>query len=172
MANSAVELSGVLLDGAQTPGEVVSYLNLPDTSTLAQLTSALNVWAAAVDGTIDGAFLKVFAKLTPPLPGGLKAASGPTWLGSRIQQTGNINFSATGTTRRYGQALPSLSNAAITGNTVDISNTAIQALIALLLNPTGFFTNAQSQSLEAALDALLSFRKFSFILRTSAANVA
>jgi hypothetical protein len=163
MASLPVQFRGVILDGMVIPGGIISYLSLPDTATLAQMSSALGVWAAAVDGTIDGAFQQVFATLAPTLPGGLKAATGATWLASRISQTGVISFSATGTDRRYGQAIPTLSNTAIVAGQVNIADAGIAALIALLLNPTGFFTNVQSESLVAALDALLSFRKRSII---------
>ncbi len=105
--------------------------------------------------------------MAPALPGGLKAATGATWLASRIGQTGVLSFSATGTDRRYGQALPALANATIVGGQLDMTNAAIAALITLLLNPTGYFTNPQNQSLEAALDALLSFRQYALLARRS-----
>lgn len=159
MADLAVQYRGELIDGKGIHGDVLSYLSLPDTATLAQTTSALGVWAQAVDGCIDGAFQSVRAIIVPPLPGGLKAATGATWAGSLMQQTGIIDFSATGTSRRYGQPLPTFSNAAIVGGQFDITNAAVQALINLLLNPTGYFTNEVGQSLAATLDALLSFRK-------------
>lgn len=159
MAKLEVQYRGELLDGLGVHGEVISYLALPDTATLAQTASALGVWCAAVDGCVDGAFSTATATIVPALPGGLKGATGSTWQASRMQQTGIIDFSATGTDRRYGQALPSFTNAAIVGGQFDLGNAAVQALINLLLNPTGFFTNPQQQSLVAALDALLSFRK-------------
>src|SRR5258708_11466984 len=132
VTNLAIQFSGTIVDGMVIPGNVVSYLNLPDTATLAQMQSALGVWAQAVDGCVDGAFTEVFATLTPTLPGGLKAATGATWFASRIAQTGAIIFSATGTSRRYGQALPALATATITAGQLDITNAAIQALITLM----------------------------------------
>jgi hypothetical protein len=165
--NLPLQFRGVLIDGNLIPGNVFSYLSLPDTSTLAQANSALGVWAQAIDGCVDGAFEQVYATIAPTLPDGLKAATGTTWLASRMPQTGVLDFSASGTSRRYGQALPSLSDATLTSGTLDINNAAIQALISLLLNPTGAFTNAQQQSLEAALDALLSFRKYSKLYQRS-----
>jgi hypothetical protein len=167
MANLQVQYRGEVQDGIGTHANVISYLLLPDTATLAQTASALGVWTRAVDGCVDGIFTSVGAVILPALPAGLKAGTGATWLASRVQQTGIIDFSATGTSRRYGQALPSFSSAAIVGGQFDLSNAAVQALIALLLNPTGFFTNTQQQVLEAALDALLSFRKHSYLQQRS-----
>jgi hypothetical protein len=163
MTNLAVQFSGTVVDGMSIPGNVLSYISLPEDSTLLNMQAAVGVWAAAVDDCIDGAFQEVFATLTPTLPGGLKAATGATWLASRIAQTGSILFSATGTSRRFGQALPALANATIVGSQLDITNAAIQALITLMLNPTVPFSNVQSESLVAALDALLSFRKYRVI---------
>lgn len=167
MTNLPVQFSGTIIDGMVIPATALSYLALPDTATLAQMQSALGVWAAAVDGCTDGAFTQVFATLAPSLPGGLKAPTGATWSASRVAQTGVITFSATGTTRRYSQAIPALSNSVITAGQVDMAASAIAALIALLLNPTGFFTNPQQESLVAALDALLSFWQYAFIPRRS-----
>lgn len=167
MANLPVQFSGTIIDGMVIPATVISYLALPDTATLAQMQSALGVWASALDGCTDGAFTQVFATVAPRLPDGLKAATGVTWLDSRVSQTGVITFSATGTTRRYGQPIPALSNSVISGGQVDIASAAIAALISLMLNPTGFFTNLQQESLVAALDALLSFWQYAFIPRRS-----
>jgi hypothetical protein len=167
VADLPVRFQGTVIDGMSIPGQVVSYLALPEDSTLNNLQAAVGVWAQAVDGCIDGAFSQVLATLAPALPGGLKGATGATWAASRIGQTGVLSFSATGTSRRYGQALPALATATIAGGQLDITNAAIQALIALLLNPTGFFTNPQNQSLEAALDALLSFRQYTLLAERS-----
>ncbi len=158
MANLETRFQGSLVDGLNTPGSVTSYLSIPDSHTLAQVASGCQVWAAAIDGVADGAFLEINADLIVPLPGGLKSPTGATWRASRIEQTGVFSFSATGTDRHYGFAVPSLSNAVIVNRTIDMANTAITALIDLLLNPTDLFTNPQMQVLEAALDALLTFR--------------
>jgi hypothetical protein len=159
MADLGVQYQGVVVDGLLTPGSVVSYLSMPDGTTLGQAVSGAAVWAAAIDGTIDGAFTQLQVTITPHLPDGLKSATGTTWAASRIEQTGVIDFSATGTSRRWGFALPSLSNSVIRSGHIDLANAAIVALIDLLLNPTDLFSNPQQQVLEAALDALISFRK-------------
>jgi hypothetical protein len=159
MADVGCYVRGVVVDGQLTSAALVSYLRLPDTATLAQAVSGIAVWAAAMDGVIDGAFQQVQLTLTPPLPGGLKAPTGPTWAASRVEQTGVFDFTVTGTSRIYGQAVPSLSNSVITSGHIDNANAAIIALENLLTNPTGFFTNPQLQSLEAVRDTLISFRK-------------
>jgi hypothetical protein len=154
-----VQYIGNIVDGLTIPARVVSPLALPDTATLAQAASALGVWASAVDACIDGAFEQVYCVLTPPLPGGLKMPTGATFTKSDVTLTGNIQFSATGTTQRFGLALPSFTRGAITSGRFDLTNTNVVALLNLLLNPTGFFTNWSQQSLEATLDAWLAFRQ-------------
>jgi hypothetical protein len=160
VTNVTVQYVGALIDGLDLPVKITSPLSLPDSSTLAQTVSALGVWASAMDGVTDGAFRQVWATIQPPLPGGLKAATGATWAASDITKTGIIDFSATGTSRRWGQAIPTLAEAVIVGNKIDVTNAAIVALVDLLVNPTGFFTNDDNQSLEVALDALISFRQY------------
>jgi hypothetical protein len=112
-----------------------------------------------VDGVTDGAFSQLQLTLTPPLPTGLKPATGATWAASRMAQTGVFDFTVTGTSQIYGFAVPSLSDSVLLSNKIDNANAAIIALTDLLLNPTGFFTNAQLQSLEAVRDTLVAFRK-------------
>lgn len=167
MANVPLHFSAAVRDGLQTAAPLTSYLLVPDSTSLATLIGDLGTWATTIDACIDGAIVDLSARLTPALPAGLKAATGATWLASRVEQTGVLNFSASGSDRRYGQALPSLSNAVIAGGKIDLSNTAIVALVSLLTNPANDFTNAQSQTLEAALDALISFRQRADLRKTS-----
>lgn len=160
MANVTVRYNGSLIDGLDLPVKLTTPLAIPDDKTLAQTIAGLGVWASAMDGVTDGAFTHLWASLQVPLPGGLKGATGTTWAASDITKTGIINFSATGTSRRWGQAIPTLASAVIVAGKIDTTNAAIVALVDLLTNPTGFFTNDDNQSLEAALDALISFRQY------------
>jgi hypothetical protein len=162
-----VQFQGVLVDGLLTPASVISYLGLPGTATLDQAVSAAGVWAAAIDGCVAGAFTQVAVYVTPPLPGGLKGATGTTWAASRVEQTGTFDFSATGTSRVYGQSLPSLSNAVVSAGKIDLSNPDVIAFVDLMLNPTGLFTNPQLQSLGVLLEAFISFRKRSQLFQSS-----
>lgn len=167
MATVETRFQGVLIDGLQTPASVISYLGIPDSHGIAASVAGAQVWAQAIDGVIAGAFTELSVQMIVPLPGGIKAPTGATWQASRVEQTGTIMFSATGTDRRWGQSLPSLSNAVLSGGKIDMANAAIIALIDLLLNPTDLFTNPQLQVLEAALDALLSFRPYSQLRKRS-----
>jgi hypothetical protein len=159
VANVPLRFTAVVRDGLLTAAPLTSYLLVPDSTSLATLVGDLGTWATDMDACIDGAIIDVSARLTPALPAGLKAATGATWLASRVEQTGILNFSATGSDRRYGQALPSLSNAAIVAGKIDLTNASIVALVSLLTTGANDFTNQESQALGVAIDALISFRK-------------
>lgn len=167
MANVGVQYQAVVLDGLNTPASITSYLSMPDGTTIGQAVSGAGVWAAAIDGVIDGAFQQVSVYITPPLPAGLKGATGATWEASRVEQTGNFSFSATGTSRRYGQAIPSLAGAVVVSGKIDLTNPDVIAFVDLLLNPTDLFTNENQQVLEVLLDAFISFRKRTNLRRSS-----
>ncbi len=161
MANVSIVHSASIEDGLGRRKTTEAYGNIIDTTTLAALAAAQGTWLSDLDGIIDGAIVANRVTIKPAPPGGLKVVStGATFLASRVSQTGVFRFSATGTSRRWGQAIPTLADAVIVNGKIDVTNAAIVALVDLLLNPTGFFTNADNQSLEAALDALISFRKY------------
>lgn len=168
MADVETRYEGVLIDGQQVAAHVTSYLAIPDSHGIAASVAGAQIWAAAIDGVTDAAFTQILATMVVPLPGTIKKPTGATWLASRSNQTGTIMFSATGTTRRWGQSIPALSNAAISGGQMDLTNAAVVALIDLLLNPTDLFTNSTLQVLEAALDALLGFRPYAQLRKRSA----
>jgi hypothetical protein len=167
MANISCRFVAVARDGLLVSAPITSYLLVPDTTSVSSLVSSLSTWSTTVDACIDAAITDVSARLVPPLPAGLKAPTGATWESSRVEQTGVINFSAAGSSHRYGQALPSISNGAISSGKINLTNTAIQSLIALCSNPANNFTNAESQALGGAIDALLSFRKRADLRKTS-----
>lgn len=167
MANVPLHFTASLRDGLDTLAKITSYLLVPDSSGIAQVMTDLATWAAAVDACIDGAIVEVAARFSPSLPGGLKGATGATWQASRVEQTSTINFSGTGSDRRWGQALPSLRNTAIASGKINLSDTAIVALVTLLTDPANHFTNSENQALEAAVDAIISFRQRAQLPRTS-----
>jgi hypothetical protein len=93
----------------------------------------------------------------PNVIGTHKAPTGATFVASRVEQTGVLNFSNTATSRRYGQALPSIRSNLLTAGKIDLKDAALAALVALLTS--GPFTNAAQQVLAALVDAIIAFRK-------------
>jgi len=85
---------------------------------------------------------------------------------SRIEQTGLLGFSATGSPRRYTLAIPSISDdvAVMTADRVILTvDDPINILVTHLLNPAGNMTfngcNEHNQTLTALIDASTSFRR-------------
>lgn len=168
MADVGVDFTATITDGLLTPAKVAAYLSVPDSTSLATLIAELDTWAGAIDACVDGALSDVRAAVIPlSPPAGLKGPTGATWLASRVEQTGILNFSATGSDRRYGQALPSVRNTAIVSGKLNLSDAQIAALITLLTNPANLYTNRALQQLEAALDAFISFRQRAYLAKTS-----
>lgn len=157
MANVAAHYSLTIRDGLGVEASTVAYVVVPDTTTLAGIAAAAGTWALDVDATIDGAITGLRVELAPALPGGLKAATGATWAASRVEQTGVLNFKNATTKYRFGMPLPSIRSDVISTGKIDLTDTAIAALITLLTS--GAFSNTAQQALTALVDAIISFRK-------------
>lgn len=157
MANVPLHFSATIRDGLGTEATTTAYLNPADTTTLAVLVGDLGTWLSDLDAVTDGLIRASRIEIVPALPGGLKTSTGATFAASRVEQTGVLNFSATGTSRKEGMVIPAISNSAIVAGKVDLTNAAITALITLLTS--GPYTNPYNQALVALLDAILSFRK-------------
>ena len=157
MADVPLNFSATVVDGLGTEASTLAYLNMADTTTLATLITDLAAWVAAVDATIDGAIISNHIRIVPPVTGTHKSPTGPTFVASRVEQTAVLNFSNATTSRKYGQVLPSVRSDLLTAGKIDLTDTAIAALIALLTS--GAFTNAASQALAALVDAIIAFRK-------------
>lgn len=162
MANQRLNFWSRMVDGLGVQGGPSSPLSLPDSVTIAELVAALGDWAAAVDGCTDVAFAEAAITITPALPAGLKSATGATWLASRMEQSGILDFGVSGQSRRHGQVVPGFSSALITGGKIDVSAPAVATLAALLTGPVlgGSYTDSAGGNLVGLLAALLSFRKY------------
>ena len=157
MATVQANFSATVVDGLGTEASTLAYVDYADTVTLAELITDLNTWVADVDACIDGAIKANHIRVTPLVIGTHKPASGATFVASRVEQTAVLNFSNGTTSKKYGQVLPSVRSDLLTTGKIDLTDTALQALIALLTS--GAFTNAAAQALVALIDAIVAFRK-------------
>jgi len=158
MATLQGHMGLTIVDGLGTKANTDFYIALDDTKTLADAVSDAQALCAAVDATLD-AKVESCRITVQYQPSGMKA--NPT-SGSRVEQTGVINFSNDTTARKQGVVLPGLKSAAIVAGKLNLTDTAIQALITLLkANPaeSGTWANFAFQALVDVLDAILSFRK-------------
>jgi hypothetical protein len=157
MPTVPVQFSITERDGLGTEAANCFYGEADDGATAAQLAAQWASVAALQDAITDGQIIRGSVTLHQ-LPGaGLKAAPLP---GSRVEQTAVFNLSATGTTRRNGFDIPTLSDAVILAGKVDLANALVTAFWNGLAATGGIvrFTNAYGQPLITLIDVLLSFR--------------
>jgi hypothetical protein len=157
MANLQGHIGLTVVDGLGTKATTEFYIVLDDSKTLADAVADAQALCAAVDATLDAKVES--ARVTVNYqPTGMKSV--PT-SGSRVEQTGVINFSNDTTARKQAIVLPGLKNAAIVAGKMNLADTAIAALIAFIKSAgtSGTWANFAFQTLVDVLDAILSFRK-------------
>jgi hypothetical protein len=143
MANVSIHYSATILDSFGVKRSTDAYLNIVDTTTLAVLAGDLGTWLTDLDAITDGEITASSVIIRPTRPGGLKAAPVAA---SYDAKTGQLSFSATGTSQLWGQSVPALAASAITAGKVPNTG-SMGTYTALLLG--GAFTNPQNQSLAA-----------------------
>jgi|SRR6202035_4605467 len=163
----AVRFSATLFDGLNVEALSQAYVLVDPTQTFTAVLTTFETWLAYLDACTDGVIIAAAMHAYPALPGGLKTqATNPTaFAASRAEQTGILNFSATGTTHRWGFAVPALSNGATViagGKPVLTAGAPLDVLRALLAGggtASLEWTNSNQQPLVTLLDALISFRQ-------------
>ena len=146
-----------VVDELGTRANTEFYIALDDSKTLADAVTDAQALCVAVDATLD-AKVESCRITVNYRPTDMKA--NPT-SGSRVEQTGVVNFSNNTTSRKQGIVLPGLKNAAIVSGKLNLSDTAIAALITFIKasGTSGTWANFALQRLVDVLDAILSFRK-------------
>jgi hypothetical protein len=147
MANIPLHFSATVEDGFNVRKSTDAYLDLPDTTTLAQLAAACQTWISDLDAVISGAIISNLIRVVPALPGGIKGATGSTWAASRVNQTGLFRFDVTGTSARWSFVAPSIANSVLTAGKIDLSNTAVGNLITLFTTSGNHYTNPENQQI-------------------------
>jgi len=81
--------------------------------------------------------------------------------GSRVEQTGLVNFSATGSSKRWGADIPALVNTAIAAGKILTASGPVHALILAILAAftNGNFTTSTGGDIATFRDAAVTFRK-------------
>lgn len=155
MANIPLHFSARVFDGLLTNKTTVVYLELPDTTTLAQLAAAQGTWLSALDGLSTGAITEALVQVRPALPGGLKSATGSTWLASRNMIQGLFRFSAAGTTKEWSSNVPAIDPTVFVGKSINTGAGSVTTYTGLLAGTgAGPYVNPQNQFLQALTKAL------------------
>jgi len=161
----AARLGATLIDYLGVEALANAYALLDPTASFATIITQWQTWLTDLDACTDAQIINAALHVYPALPGGLKGS--PTSL-SRVEQTGVLNFSASGSMHRWGFAIPALSNAGTvisagpppqivltSGGPIDV----LRALLAGGGTANLAWTNANQQALVALLDTLISFRE-------------
>jgi hypothetical protein len=162
MANVNVRFSASLQDELGTTASTTAYGVVPDTVTLAGIKTAYLAWQSALDAITDvavtGGRVDLLQAGTATDKG---AGAGKAKAGSRVEQTGIINFTNASNSHRWGEAVPGLADATIVGGKLDLTNAAVIAFNAILTGALagGTYTNPYLQAIVAVKDAILSFRE-------------
>jgi hypothetical protein len=159
MARQSVVVSATIVDSWGTEAAAAAYALADDTKTLAQVIADADLYFVALDAVTDGFIRRVKLTIEPPVPGGVKTAALGT--GAKVEQTGVLNFSATGTSKRYGLAIPAVADSTLVADRMTLGAGAMATFIALLVavGTAIEWANDHSQQIVAFVDALVSFRK-------------
>ena len=130
-----------------------AYYQRADTTTLADLITALESFGVNIASMADGAVDRVSIRIedTNWVPVSVQSGGAP------IEQTALLNFVATGSTRRWALAVPAISNDLIVGDRINLTSSELEVILAEFV--AGSFTNEVYQPLTAFADALVSFRR-------------
>jgi len=147
-------------DGLGTKASMIIYALLDPTKTVANLVTDIQAWASLIEPIIGGKILlgDAVVSVTPTVD-----QTGRPDADSRVEQTGVFNFANGSTSRRFGEAVPSLSDGVIVGGTINLADTDVAAFVTAMGAASGTAasqpTNNSFQDLTALVDAFLSFRK-------------
>jgi hypothetical protein len=150
----AIEVQDVL--GVTVSHDV--FVEVADTTTVAQIVTATQAYCALLDPLTDGAGVGAHVTLSFPSTG---MKTGPTALGSPVEQTLLTNFSQAGSRYKFAIDVPTLAKGKIVNGKVDPLDTDVAAWKAWLLAAhTGIQASSKfGNLLQALLDLTITFRK-------------
>jgi cell shape-determining protein MreC len=161
MAEQPVVVSMTFVDEWGTEASAPFYAQADDTKTIAALVTEAQALVSAVDATSDAYLRRMRLELFPALPGGVKTAAAT---GARIEQTGLLGFTATGTSKRYSATIPAISNGAtvLSGDRIVLTGVDPVGVLIAILTTVGTvlkWCNAHNQQIVDFIDALIAFHK-------------
>jgi len=158
-----IRFEATVLDELNVKATANAYVLVDPTASFNTILTQLNTWLADLDACTDGEIIGVEMEVVPALPGGLKSM--PV-AGSRVEQTGILNFNATGSTHLWAFSIPALSNSStvLSGGKIVLTSGSPANILLSLLAGGGTaalaWTNNAQQIISAFANALLSFRNY------------
>lgn len=158
MANLLGHTSVTIADSLGVSASVPFYLQFPDSSTLAQVNTAIQAILTDLDDVTDGQILRATIEIDAILPGGLK--SGPV-AGSEVERGGLFNWYQTGIKYKFGVLVPALAASVIVDGKINLGDTAVTTFLALItaIGGDAEWVSTAGRLLTTLADALIVFRK-------------
>lgn len=159
-----IRFQATIVDEQNVQALCSAYVLVDPTASFADIEAVQNTWIADLDACTDGQIIECRMDVNSPLPSGLKAAA---VTGSRVEQCGNLSFTATGDTHKWLATVPALANntnVISAGKPVTTSGKPLNTLYTLMIGggtSALTWTNATQQSLASFVDAFLAFRTHS-----------
>lgn len=175
-----VVFSATIRDGFGTSASTRAYFAANEAAALSDLETIFADWLTRLDATTDGVIENWKMTLVPSraaitdLSTALKTDfSSGAGAQCRVELAAMFNFTATGTSRKWAQVVPAFTTDALVGDRVDLTNSAVEALVAQLLgeDSTGNHTNEVNQAIAAFRDVFLGTHKYRKQLQRSSFEV-
>ena len=162
--STPLQISATIVDRWGTEASTVIYGQMDSTETLTDVIALAEAQILALDHCTDGRIRRASVELPLSVVGtGMKTS--PVATGSKVEQTGLLGFSATGTSKRYSFPIPAVSNSVMVFLSDRLNfgiGEPVELFTAGWLNPSGNSTfrgcNEYGQPLSDYIDALVSFR--------------
>lgn len=170
--STSIQISARIRDALGTETSTLVYGQMDSTEDLASVQSLAQSILTALDGCTDGQITDAHVTL-PIVLTGMKTAATSI---SRVEQTGLLGFSATGSPKRFSLAIPAVANGIMNVDRIILTvGDPANILVTHLLNPAGNMTfngcNAHNQTLTALVDASVSTRRYRRQLQRSSFEV-
>lgn len=166
MAIRQMVFSARLVDTKGQTRSCRAYYSRDDSITVAALVTALEGFASDIGALTDAGITRLSLSLDD-----VGFSTAVTAGGADIEQTGLLNFIATGpVARRWALAIPAFTNSKLSGDRIILTDAGTEVVIAELTS--GNFTNDHYQALTSLADAFLAFRRDRKQLQRSSFEVA
>lgn len=127
-ASQHIHFSATIQDTSGIKTAKTSQLFIDPAQTIAAVITALTAWEVALDAITNGKIVRrSFQVSSPPTTGTGKPAAG-----NGLDDVVVFDFAQAALTTHYGDTIPAFFNAGLSGDNVDLGNTAVDAYTSLL----------------------------------------
>lgn len=159
MPNVGLHFSATVVDQFGVKASTTVYSNPADTETLASLNAALTTWLTDLDAATDGAITSCEVRITPVLPGGLKAVTSTFVNQAANAFPGVLKMSVSGTQASFANKIPALAKACILNGKPDIAGATLSTYIALLTGSAQAYGSNENRPFTGIINAKIGENK-------------